>query len=300
MSSVRRIFSFSVFALLGLFPVALFPAAVESEDGDARASAVFDAYERSYPDILRATDAVDGEPGILVNGLPYIWARGRILPLAERDDWNKYRPYVFYDYPRVARNPADFTADRIAMLKAAGDPKTQVSIPDFQGDLLTAIAGGHTRGGIEKRITKTLFLARTVSVNSRILGPLARVQEAIMSASATDPAVAAFVGGIGSIDGYNWRDISGTSRRSYHGLGLALDILPQHQRNLVTYWAWERARNADWMLVPLKSRWSPPDTVVAAFEREGFIWGGKWDFYDTMHFEYRPELIALRDGAPHQ
>jgi hypothetical protein len=27
------------------------------------------------------------------------------------------------------------------------------------------------------------------------------------------------------------------------------------------------------------------------FEKHGFIWGGKWYHYDTMHFEYRPELL---------
>jgi D-alanyl-D-alanine carboxypeptidase len=26
----------------------------------------------------------------------------------------------------------------------------------------------------------------------------------------------------------------------------------------------------------------------------GFIWGGKWYHYDTMHFEYRPELMGFR------
>jgi len=31
---------------------------------------------------------------------------------------------------------------------------------------------------------------------------------------------------------------------------------------------------------------------VAVFERHGFIWGGKWFHYDTMHFEYRPELLG--------
>ena len=29
----------------------------------------------------------------------------------------------------------------------------------------------------------------------------------------------------------------------------------------------------------------------ARFETHGFIWGGKWYHYDTMHFEYRPELL---------
>jgi hypothetical protein len=36
-----------------------------------------------------------------------------------------------------------------------------------------------------------------------------------------------------------------------------------------------------------------PDAVVAAFERHGFVWGGKWLFFDTMHFEYRPEILIL-------
>jgi hypothetical protein len=35
-----------------------------------------------------------------------------------------------------------------------------------------------------------------------------------------------------------------------------------------------------------------PFEVVEPFEAEGFIWGGKWYHYDTMHFEYRPELFA--------
>jgi hypothetical protein len=32
--------------------------------------------------------------------------------------------------------------------------------------------------------------------------------------------------------------------------------------------------------------------ALETFERRGFIWGGKWWHFDTMHFEYRPEIIA--------
>jgi len=31
--------------------------------------------------------------------------------------------------------------------------------------------------------------------------------------------------------------------------------------------------------------------ILFLFEKYGFIWGGKWFHYDTMHFEYRPELL---------
>jgi len=33
--------------------------------------------------------------------------------------------------------------------------------------------------------------------------------------------------------------------------------------------------------------------LIAIFEDHGFIWGGQWYHYDTMHFEYRPELIEI-------
>ena len=31
------------------------------------------------------------------------------------------------------------------------------------------------------------------------------------------------------------------------------------------------------------------------FEKYGFVWGGRWYHYDTMHFEYRPELFESID-----
>ncbi|MGC1959145.1 MAG: M15 family metallopeptidase, partial [Pseudolabrys sp.] len=37
-----------------------------------------------------------------------------------------------------------------------------------------------------------------------------------------------------------------------------------------------------------------PIEIVRIFEKQGFIWGGYWYHFDTMHFEYRPELLAGR------
>ena len=53
----------------------------------------------------------------------------------------------------------------------------------------------------------------------------------------------------------------------------------------VASWRWQRPA------APLRWRNQIPQVVVAAFEAEGFIWGGRWYHYDTMHFEYRPELL---------
>jgi hypothetical protein len=83
---------------------------------------------------------------------------------------------------------------------------------------------------------------------------------------------------------YNCRPIAGTSRLSTHGFGIAIDIAAKHSH----YWLWSKPDKDGRYLykneVPLK--------IVRAFETHGFIWGGKWYHYDTMHFEYRPEIIA--------
>jgi hypothetical protein len=47
-----------------------------------------------------------------------------------------------------------------------------------------------------------------------------------------------------------------------------------------------------WHRIPVSERWSPPQSVIEAFERHGFVWGGKWSHFDTIHFEYRPEILA--------
>jgi hypothetical protein len=53
------------------------------------------------------------------------------------------------------------------------------------------------------------------------------------------------------------------------------------------YWLWEKKGAPEY-------KNSIPYEIVAIFEKHGFIWGGKWYHFDTMHFEYRPELL-IRD-----
>lgn len=83
---------------------------------------------------------------------------------------------------------------------------------------------------------------------------------------------------------FNCRVIAGTDRVSAHGSGNAIDIATQHSH----YWLWSRP-GADGVI---KWRNEIPLEIVDIFERHGFIWGGKWYHFDTMHFEYRPEIIA--------
>ena len=81
---------------------------------------------------------------------------------------------------------------------------------------------------------------------------------------------------------FNYRTILKTNRLSSHSFGIAIDLNVKHS----SYWKWDKTyafRNK----IPLE--------IVEIFERFGFIWGGRWYHYDTMHFEYRPELLGSID-----
>jgi hypothetical protein len=68
-----------------------------------------------------------------------------------------------------------------------------------------------------------------------------------------------------------------------HSFGIAIDI----NVSSADYWRWNSGRTAP----GLKKGKKIPYRLIEIFERRGFIWGGKWYHYDTMHFEYRPELF---------
>ena len=77
------------------------------------------------------------------------------------------------------------------------------------------------------------------------------------------------------------RTIAKTNRRSMHAYAIAIDI----NTKFTNYWQWDKDAG--------RQKWQNqiPMEIVSVFEKHGFIWGGRWHHYDTMHFEYRPELI---------
>lgn len=80
---------------------------------------------------------------------------------------------------------------------------------------------------------------------------------------------------------YNYRVISGTNRLSPHSFGIAIDLA----RDKRDYWKWASRSDGEARLA------SYPMEIVKVFEKNNFIWGGKWGHFDILHFEYRPELI---------
>jgi len=89
---------------------------------------------------------------------------------------------------------------------------------------------------------------------------------------------------------YNCRTIANTRRLSVHAFAAAVDINDKQ----ADYWEFLKDRTG-----ALTWRNRVPGAIGEIFERHGFIWGAKWFHVDSMHFEYRPELIALaKQGWP--
>jgi hypothetical protein len=142
--------------------------------------------------------------------------------------------------------------------------------------------GDCRRGDLRGKTRRVVWLATTAPqpITVTTVNGIDRKLEAISAEIETLPAEkrakAARLSG-----SYACRPIEGTGRLSMHAFGAAIDLNPAVGK----YWRWsglnETARTAH----------SVPPEIIEIFERHGFIWGGNWYHVDSIHFEYRPELI---------
>jgi D-alanyl-D-alanine carboxypeptidase len=135
---------------------------------------------------------------------------------------------------------------------------------------------------IHARLRMFDFFGTQMRIHERVLVPMQRVIAKIHQAKNLDPSYQVYLEHLGGT--YNHRVIAGTDILSPHAFGIAID-LSTHYAN---YWRTDppgpNATKAPW-------KNAIPEPIVSAFESEGFIWGGRWLHFDTMHFEYRPELL---------
>src|SRR5574344_841589 len=212
-------------------------------------------------------------------------AGGRYLAEKELVNKEKYLR-VLYPYSRSVRDPSGLseeTAEYITRTVSAGHAGNA---------LFSAIYDADSRDSAEKHLCRVMFLGKNVTVNERIVQPLAEIEEKIRKVALSDPSVASFRNSLLSADAYSWSADRNGEEDAFHSFGAAVDVLPKGWGRLVVYWKFEKDRKGDeWIRIPPAERWSPPEKVIRIFEEEGFIWGGSWTGWNTMHFEYRPEQI---------
>ncbi len=140
------------------------------------------------------------------------------------------------------------------------------------------IYGDCSKGGVESRLVKVPWLPKSGGGSVRVT-PVNGVAEKLKAVSeeldALPPQIKRFA--FPSAGTYNCRVVADTGNRSAHAWGIAIDINTDGS----DYWLWSKGTYRNRI----------PWEIVEVFERHGFIWGGKWGHFDTMHFEYRPELL---------
>jgi len=265
-------------------------------------------FERAYPDLTftRHYDIPSAEwiVDVKVPDTPgdkagpgktykFYWANGSMLPESELANRDQYWT-LLYGYQKELADPANFSEEEKERIKEFGSAESRKNGAGTPMFFFDALYDSESRRSLETHIVRIPFLGKRTNVHERMKAPLARVEEKIYQLAKKDSEVQAFLDNLKSADGYLWRIIAGTKRKSFHSLGIAIDVLPKSQGGKQIFWSWAKDKYPNtWMLVPLKNRWMPPQAVIDIFEEEGFIWGGKWMIYDNMHFEYHPELIEF-------
>ena len=88
---------------------------------------------------------------------------------------------------------------------------------------------------------------------------------------------------------YYWRKVRGANRQSAHSYGIAIDV----GIDFSDYWLWKYPNAKEEDKIEYSNRL--PHEIVDIFQKHGFIWGGAWYHFDTMHFEYRPEILKYAE-----
>jgi hypothetical protein len=242
------------------------------------------------------SEAGEGDWAVLLRGTWSYYAGRRMLPEQLLESASEYTStFVSYNYQRELppwTEPSAEQSDRYRNRNSNNNSNTDTTPrPQLRRSLAfqETLWQASDRNEVSKRIESVTFLGYTIPVHSDIVKILAKVEKCILDIAKTDPVVQTWINNIGETHGWNWRNIAGSQSRSNHSYGIAIDILPKSLEGKATYWQW----TANWWRIPYEGRYHPPEAVIKTFESYGFIWGGKWTYYDTMHFEFRPEVFVL-------
>ena len=264
----------------------------EEKPEPTRAEQIMRALYTAYQDKIEEVEFRNDDWAILLEGKWYYYAGGRLLPEERLENASNFRSLSFYNYPAELPEWVERTNDESTRFRNQTNNRNQTQI-QRSSFFLDALWQASTRTETESRLIRMPFLGRTARVHSAIQEKLILVETRIKAIAEIEPEVQAWINSIGSMETYGWRNIANTQSRSYHSYGLAIDLLPRVMGRQQTYWLWTSQYREDWWNVSYAERYHPPDLVIKAFETYGFVWGGKWPLFDTMHFEYRPEVLVL-------
>ena len=258
---------------------------------------VFEAYQKYYPQRVLAIDKRKDDWAIKVGEAWFLWSHGRILREDIADNPSLYYPLSFYYYPKILPPLPRLTGEKeqkfLEQMEKDKELREETEVsPYFLSSLYQSYNKDQT---VNDWITEITFIGFPVKVNKQIVEPLKKIETILKDRSLCNIEIKNFLSDLKSISGFYWRKMAFFKKRSYHSFGFAIDFIPQKWKGQA-YWYWAKKYHDDWYNLPYSERWHVPLEIVDIFEKNGFIWGGKWLFFDNMHFEYRPELQEIESS----
>lgn len=257
------------------------------------AARVCHALGEAYPEAVEDLGFRRGDWAVKVRGRWFYWEGGRFLPESLREQRENYSAHPFYPYAAAHKPPLrKFSPAEREALEALLRQREERPLSRCP-ELHNALYRLHDEESAWKIMKTTYFMGFQVMIHRDLLEDLARVEERLAAEMENDPALKEYIESVDFLTGFNWRPIDGTRSLSNHSYGIAIDIIPKDYRGKRAYWRWFKDEISRWYELPWENRYAPPASLVRAFEAEGFLWGGKWFFFDGIHFEYRPEILIL-------
>ncbi len=229
------------------------------------ASVVAQKLIQAYPQHLKA---VDGNYIVWKDGTRMRWDDGKTKTFERQLNDPDLEDQLAQPYP--AGETYDLPAENY-------DPGRIRYEPFFQKMY------GATKSEVESNLVEISWLPKTANVKLKVtkINNVAEKLQAISNELDSRKHLHKYLIRPGGT--FSWRKIAATTRMSNHSYAIAIDINVSQSN----YWQWEVKDST----AKIAYRNRIPMEIVAVFEKYGFIWGGKWYHYDTMHFEYRPELF---------
>lgn len=254
------------------------------------------ALASSYPEVTDFFfDSDQNDWGVTVNDKDFFWADGRIVPENLIPEAQKYERFYQYFYLQefftVKESETEYFKKVFAQDNQDFAPQNLKKANLF---FLSEIYGDISEEAIKENLAEIIVFGNAVYVHKRIAPQFTAVYEKMKALKKTKQ-LKHFFSNYAHTYGFNWRSIEYKTVISNHALGIALDLMAKRYGSLNTFWYWESTVNDTWFLLKASERWAPPLKIVRLFEQNGFIWGGYWTYWDTMHFEYKPELLYICD-----
>jgi hypothetical protein len=265
---------------------------IPRQEQPTRAEQVIKAIAQGYQRQIDKVEFRDDDWALLLRNKWFFYAGGRMLPEDILKDTENYSPQPFYNYQAELPQWKEPTPEEAERFRSMANNRNQ-NPPRRSSFFFDDLWRAHNQNESDQRVKSIRFLGKPVTVHYLILEILSLVEEEITEEGKADPQVQIWINNVSSLEGWMWRNIADTQSRSFHSYGLAVDIIPKSFGGKETYWLWAARNRQDWWNISYNNRYHPPEAVIKAFEKYGFVWGGKWLYFDTMHFEYRPEVLIL-------